>query len=61
MVEVRRVDPRDTEWEIPSPAYRVYFFDRDARESSEFQLEGALDVDEVLRWVEQEARDRATR
>lgn len=26
-MDIRGVDPRDQEWEIPDPKYRVYFFD----------------------------------
>lgn len=55
-MEIRTVDPRDQEWVIPDPKYRVYFFDSKGA-SDEYELEGA-DVAEVLEWAETERGDR---
>jgi hypothetical protein len=55
-MEIRSVDPRDQEWEIPHPTYRVYFFDSKGA-SDEYELAGA-DVAEVLTWAETHRRDR---
>jgi hypothetical protein len=52
-VDVRQVDPRDIEWEVLSPPFRVYFTD-DTGATDEFELVGT-EVDGVLRW----ARDNA--
>ena len=52
-MDVRRIDSRDTEWEIPSPPYRLHFWRQLAHggyTSEEFELRGAVDVREVLRW-----------
>ena len=59
-MDARLVDPRDIEWEVLSPAYRVYFWRRrpGGYESEEFQLDGATDVAEVLGWAEQRAEAR---
>jgi hypothetical protein len=61
VMQVRPVDPRDTRWEVPYPAYRVYFWQQQRPHdqhsgwaSDERQIEDA-DVDEVLNW----ARDNA--
>jgi hypothetical protein len=64
-VFVDGVDPRDIEWEVDQPAYRVYFWHQPAappgvaRElvmfhSDEYRLSDVVDVGEVLAW----ARDR---
>jgi hypothetical protein len=59
-MDARPVDPRDTEWEVSSPAYRVYFWRQRSGgyESEEFQLEGATEVGEVLGWAEERAEAR---
>jgi len=58
------VDPRDQRWEVPRPACRVYFWERQTPEradtgwtSDEWQLEDA-DIDEVLEWVQAKAASR---
>jgi hypothetical protein len=57
------VDPRDTQWEVDRPAYRVYFWRQldggvDAGwASEEWQIEGA-DVREVLAWADADASRR---
>ena len=59
--EVRPVDPRDTEWEISSPSYRVYFrrpLAHGGYMSDEFELRGAADVRAVLSWAEEKADGR---
>ena len=63
-MRVQPVDPRDTEWEVDRPAYRVYFWQQldggvDAGwASEEWQIEGA-DVQEVLAWADADASHRA--
>jgi hypothetical protein len=60
-VEHRPVDPRDIQWEIASPRYRVYFWQSLASggySSDEFELTGAVDVKHVLRWAEDRAAGR---
>jgi hypothetical protein len=62
-MEVRRVDPRDTEWEEDYPTYRVYFFTdpgpgRHGWTSDEFELQQAPDVGSVVEWAEKEAGGR---
>jgi hypothetical protein len=60
-MEARPVDPRDTEWEVDRPTYRVYFWrgqPRGGYASEEFELRGAADVHEVLSWAEQRAEGR---
>lgn len=62
---VEGVDPRDTQWEVDRPVYRVYFWHQPsvplgvAQEHvmwhcDEYRLRDAADVEEVLDW----ARDR---
>jgi len=61
-VNVQSIDPRDTEWEVEGPAYRVYFWhqqlapagipqERMGFQSVEYRLSGAIDVGEVLEWA----------
>lgn len=50
------IDPRDANWEIPSPRYRVYFHDSKGA-SDEYEVEGA-DVLEVMAWAEEMRGDR---
>jgi hypothetical protein len=61
-VIVQGVDPRDTEWEVEGPVYRVYFWHRPPApggapqeqmmfQSDEYRLSGAVDVGEVLDWA----------
>jgi hypothetical protein len=60
-MEARPVDPRDTEWEVSCPTYRVYFWRRQPRggyASEEFELRGAADVRDVLRWAKKRAGGR---
>jgi hypothetical protein len=62
-MEVRRVDPRDTEWEEDFPTYRVYFFTDPGPglhgwTSDEFELKQAEDVQAVIDWSEKEADGR---
>jgi hypothetical protein len=60
-LRVRPVDPRDTAWEVDTPAYRVYFWlqppgpppsgqGQMAWVSDEYEVEGA-DVSVVLEWA----------
>lgn len=69
-MEVRPVDPRDTERSEDSPVYRVYFWERmsapgipDERmgyKSDEYELLDATDVREVLDWAEKHAGPNRT-
>jgi hypothetical protein len=55
-VHVAPIDPRDQSWEVPQPAYRVYF--HDARGASyEYEVSGA-NVKGVLEWADAESGDR---
>lgn len=49
-MQVTSVDPRDANWEVETPRYRVYFWTSDAA-SSEYELTGG-DVQDVLEWAE---------
>jgi hypothetical protein len=54
------VDPRDQEWEIERPAYRVYFVHKIEgvlRKTEEWELT-ELDLREALSWAEQRAVGR---
>ena len=64
---VQGIDPRDTEWEVEEPVYRVYFWHQPLApagvpqehmmfHSDEYQLSGAVDVGEVLDWARSTAR-----
>ena len=62
-MEVRRVDPRDTEWEEVFPAYRVNFFTDPAPgvqgwTSHEFEIREAPDVRSLIEWAHNEAAGR---
>jgi hypothetical protein len=51
-VQVRGVDPRDQQWEVDAPAYRVYFWAPWSKgwRSDEFEVTDA-DIDDVLEWA----------
>ena len=49
-MNIRGVDPRDAQWEIPQPKYRVYFHDAKGA-AEEHEVENA-DVTDVLAWAE---------
>ena len=62
VLDAHKVDPRDTQWEIDQPPYRVHFFERRGAqqptwESEEWEL-NASDVTDVLAWAEATSRDR---
>jgi hypothetical protein len=70
-VIVESTDPRDTEWEVEEPVYRVYFWHQPLapngvpREhamfhSDEYRLSEAVDVGEVLDWARTTARPDQT-
>jgi hypothetical protein len=70
-MEVRLVDPRDTDWEIVQPMFRVYFWEPQPAppgvpkesagyRSTEFEVSG-VDVSEVLAWAETNTPSGATR
>lgn len=61
-MEITAVDPRDTQWEQPDPAFRVYFWDRSPApaevdgsnvltRSEEWRVAGAKDVHQVSAWA----------
>ncbi|OHV44201.1 hypothetical protein BCD48_25860 [Pseudofrankia sp. BMG5.36] len=59
---MRRVDPRDTTWELGNPVYRVYFWTRPAHSnaspsSTEFEIT-ETDVPAVLDWARRTAGNR---
>ena len=56
-MNVRGVDPRDVEREERA-VYRVYFWSAGRTMSHEFELTGATDVHEVLRWIDANADGR---
>ncbi|HVF52362.1 MAG TPA: hypothetical protein VNC78_02020 [Actinomycetota bacterium] len=63
-MEVRPVDPRDTEIEVDSPIYRVFFWERQSDQpysgfkSDEYEIAEARDVHEMTQWAEANAGDR---
>lgn len=71
-MDVSRIDPRTSHGSNSSPAYRVYFWvsynsDEGHRlsssapslESDEYRITGALDIFQVLSWVNNESCGRA--
>jgi len=48
-VKVFGVDPRDQRWECDTPTYRVHF--HAGTTSDEYEVRGADDVHEVIRWA----------
>jgi hypothetical protein len=56
-MDVRPVDPRDIRWEDRASVFRVSF--RSGSRSDEYELTGAADVAEVLRWAHERADGRA--
>lgn len=64
-MEARPVDPRDVERDVDDPVYRVCFWERGSfpgvpaelagYRSEEYELAGANDVREVLRWADENA------
>ena len=67
-MNVRRIDPRDTGWEIDAPTYRVYLWKAQAPASQpprgykaeEYELAGANDVREVIDWAEEMTTNGST-
>ncbi|WP_030677377.1 hypothetical protein, partial [Streptomyces sp. NRRL B-1347] len=55
-MHVRGVDPRDTTWEHDDATYRVYFWDRSAQASDEYEVTDA-DVEDVLTWARTKAEE----
>jgi hypothetical protein len=56
-MDAKPVDPRSIKSEHPA-IYRVYFWGDGRRWSDEYQLTGASDVHEVLRWADTNADGR---
>jgi hypothetical protein len=70
-VIIEGVDPRDIEWEVEQPIYRVYYWHQPPappgiRQSDvmyhceEHRISGASDVNEVLAWARSTARPEQT-
>jgi hypothetical protein len=70
-VIIEGIDPRDTEWEVEGPVYRVHFWHRPPApagvpqeqmmyHSDEYRLSEADDVGEVLDWARTTARPDQT-
>ena len=68
---IEGVDPRDTEWEVEQPVYRVYFWHQPPAppgipqqqmgyHCDEYRLGGAADVHEVIDWAVTTARHMRT-
>ena len=60
-MRARPIDPRDTETEVTSPTYRVFFWEPQVEQglmSHEYEITDALDVQEVLEWATTNAGDR---
>lgn len=68
---IEGVDPRDTQWEVDWPVYRVYFWHQPpapagvAQEHAmwhcdEYRLSDVADVGEVLDWARSKARSDQT-
>jgi hypothetical protein len=65
-MQIRPVDPRDTNWTIDSPVYRVYFWkrgtapaghppDRVGHIAFEYELSECHNVREALAWADENA------
>lgn len=65
-MQLRLIDPRDTEIEVTSPTYRVFLWKRQSNhpdagfESQEYEITDAHDVHEVLDWARANAREGRT-
>jgi hypothetical protein len=70
-VNIEGVDPRDIEWEVDQPVYRVYFWHQPPAppdipqqqmgyHCAEHRLQGAVDVHEVIDWAAATARPDQT-
>ncbi|WP_432537331.1 hypothetical protein [Kineococcus arenarius] len=61
-MDVAGVDPRDINWEIELPVYRVYFWGLPGPDAAavcdERRITGVGDVEEVLRWAHRQAEGR---
>jgi hypothetical protein len=71
-VIINSVDPRDIEWEVDQPIYRVYFWHHPLAllgwtpqqhmgyHCDEYRVRDAKDVHEVLAWAQTTARPEQT-
>ncbi|TGN62971.1 hypothetical protein EXE59_02665 [Nocardioides eburneiflavus] len=68
---IEGVDPRDTQWEVDRPVYRVHFWHQPPAppgvvhehamwHCDEYRVSDAVDVDEVLAWARDEAQPDRT-
>lgn len=62
-MEIEGVDPRDIEWELDCPVYRVYFWSQPAGgaapamyHAEEHRITGARDVHDVIAWATDKSR-----
>lgn len=62
-MRIRQVDPRDIQWEVDDPRFRVHIWTRCAADgdpattgfrADEYEIDGA-DVDKVLSWAHERA------
>jgi hypothetical protein len=56
-MEIQRVDPRTTQWEVHRPIYRVYFWAA-SNASDEYELRGAANFNDVIAWANANRGDR---
>jgi hypothetical protein len=70
-VIVEGVDPRDTQWKVDWPVYRVYFWHQPPAPAGvpqehamwhcdEYRLSDVADIEEVLDWARTTARSNQT-
>jgi hypothetical protein len=69
-MKIRTVDPRDTEWQVDRPRYRVVMWERAEEPSvsapdpgfraAEFELSEVRDIEEVLSWAGERSRPGVT-
>jgi len=55
-MKIDLVDPRDVNWEIDYPIFRVYVWHRPKRTSYEYEITDAS-LDEVLSWARERTRE----
>jgi hypothetical protein len=60
-LDARPIDPRDPQWEVWNPLYRVYFWRRvgESYSSREFEI-AAEEVGDALRWADEQRNAEET-
>lgn len=58
VVNIHPVDPRDVEWEVDKPRYRIHFVDGGSSHWDEYEV-GEVDIDDVLSWADEHSDGRA--